>query len=703
MSNESEPEADRGPHAKRPHGVVDATGSSPAIPQPSDPQVSLPTDQVATKTDIELPSSAQSDGPHSTSRSHHASRAARTNAAMPQAGPPTFTDPDLLVPAGVAIKTLHITELRTAINDLRAQRGLSAYSWQTSVTGSIKADPILEMRTALDQVLGPPPSPGYSAGLAQFQPILAIHIQELRNRVIAAWNAPVQIPVDGHANLSYDSATNRITTAGFAYDAAGNQVRALIPGSSGSQRFRYDAANRLVQVRSDDNNTVIASYTYGDSNERLILEEGGVRTYYACDGSAEYKETGGATTPQWSKTYIYLGARLLSTLTPNGSGGHFVQYHHPDRLGTRLVTNAQDTTYFEQQTLPFGTALNESPPAGGTTGQTNRRFTSYDRSLNTGLDYALNRHYDPQQGRFTQVDPIGMASTSLESPQTLNLYAYCTNDPVNHTDPDGLGFLSKIFKAISKALKIIVIVLVVVVVTALVIAYAAPAGSAWISFAKFLLFKVAPLLAAITGKTATRTQFGTLPGTDLPGGTPPWNGNGQSGVGNGFQGRHGHQGPAGSTQPSGGPLPDSEAPIWGGVLASVTIVAAPELLPVGITVVLNPSLLGAVTGLAAALVVTSIFPLTSSIGNTATNSNTATRDRTVPNTGRRHRNKWTCFARAHVKNEMGIPGVTPMVTGVGHGPTRGIAEHLARKNVSQNSPPGFHIRHSKITNCIQRF
>jgi hypothetical protein len=31
-----------------------------------------------------------------------------------------------------------------------------------------------------------------------------------------------------------------------------------------------------------------------------------------------------------------------------------------------------------------------------------------------------------------------MAAVSLENPQTLNLYAYCANDPVNHTDPSGL-------------------------------------------------------------------------------------------------------------------------------------------------------------------------------------------------------------------------------------------------------------------------
>lgn len=116
----------------------------------------------------------------------------------------------------------------------------------------------------------------------------------------------------------------------------------------------------------------------------------------------------------------------------------------------RLVTNAQDTSYFEQQTLPYGTALNETPYSGAVTGTTNQRFTSYSRSVTTGLDYAVNRHYDPQQGRFTQVDPIGMRSVSIESPQTLNLYAYCANDPINHADPTGLGFFSAIGRFFKK-------------------------------------------------------------------------------------------------------------------------------------------------------------------------------------------------------------------------------------------------------------
>jgi YD repeat-containing protein len=42
---------------------------------------------------------------------------------------------------------------------------------------------------------------------------------------------------------------------------------------AGSRLYQYDAANRLVKVKADDNVTVQATYTYGDSNERLIAEE----------------------------------------------------------------------------------------------------------------------------------------------------------------------------------------------------------------------------------------------------------------------------------------------------------------------------------------------------------------------------------------------------------------------------------------------
>ena len=415
--------------------------------------------ELAARTDIDVPEAIRTDVPRSISDSsfYAGSRSAGPSSIPPnpQGGPPVFTDNPLV--AGVTpIKAVHITELRTAVNQARTRAALSPANWAESVVPGtlIKASHIAELRSRLNEAraaLGLSAisytDPSLSAGTA----VKAVHVQELRQGVTEALTSSgAPIPSDGIANLAYNGATNRITTAGFDYDKAGNQIRALAPGG-GSQKFQYDAANRLIKVFNDSTTVVLGSYTYGSTRLRLVAEEGTMRTYYAIFGSgviAEYSETVGSTTPWWSKSYVYFGGRLLSTLQPNGAGGANIQYHHPDRLGTRLVTSAQDTSVFEQAVLPFGTAL----PAESTIA-TNRRFTSYDRSSASGLDYAVNRHYDPQQGRFTQVDPAGIKSVTLENPQTLNLYAYCTNDPINHTDPSGLGFFSflkKLFKAILK-------------------------------------------------------------------------------------------------------------------------------------------------------------------------------------------------------------------------------------------------------------
>ena len=75
---------------------------------------------------------------------------------------------------------------------------------------------------------------------------------------------------------------------------------------------------------------MLETFTYGDSNERFISDAGGYRTYFDSEGGAtiaEYYESNGSTTPAWSKSYVYLGARLLSTLVPNRGGGEAIQFH----------------------------------------------------------------------------------------------------------------------------------------------------------------------------------------------------------------------------------------------------------------------------------------------------------------------------------------------------------------------------------------
>jgi RHS repeat-associated protein len=148
---------------------------------------------------------------------------------------------------------------------------------------------------------------------------------------------------------------------------------------------------------------------------------------------AEYTESTASTTPDYAKSYVYAGSRLLATYAPTSTTKEAKQYHHPDRLGTQLVTTGASTSY-RQTTFPFGTTISAE-----TTGNSNQIFTSYDRSTTTGLDYAQNRTYSQGQSRFTQVDPIGMASAMLGNPQSNNLFAYVMNMPTDFVDPSGLN------------------------------------------------------------------------------------------------------------------------------------------------------------------------------------------------------------------------------------------------------------------------
>ncbi|MEP7147974.1 MAG: RHS repeat-associated core domain-containing protein [Acidobacteriota bacterium] len=168
---------------------------------------------------------------------------------------------------------------------------------------------------------------------------------------------------------------------------------------------KYDEALNPETARNA-NQTMLQAFVYGSTNARLMDYDAvaGVNKLYASTGGttlAEYTEFQAAV-PTWTKSYTYLGDTQLATVTPNG-GNENTEFNHPDRLGTRVITNQQTGGNSEQAHLPFGTALN----AESSISNNNKRFTSYDRSAQTGLDYAVNRTYDSKQGRFTQVDPIG--------------------------------------------------------------------------------------------------------------------------------------------------------------------------------------------------------------------------------------------------------------------------------------------------------
>lgn len=97
-----------------------------------------------------------------------------------------FTD-DPLVAGVTIIKAVHLAELRTAVNAVRALAGLAAGTYTDAATPGVvvKAVHINELRTQLDQAMSALalPTGGWTDTLGPGVPIKAIHFQEIRNRV----------------------------------------------------------------------------------------------------------------------------------------------------------------------------------------------------------------------------------------------------------------------------------------------------------------------------------------------------------------------------------------------------------------------------------------------------------------------------------------------------------------------------------------
>ena len=128
------------------------------------------------------------------------------------------------------------------------------------------------------------------------------------------------------------------------------------------------------------------------------------------------------------RTYIYANSEILAQHDGDTSADRYFYLH--DRLGSvRLVIDDEGGVQDYYTYEPFGQTIE----SGGTL-ENPFRFTGqyYDQEIE---EYYLRaRQYNPQIARFTSRDPIRGEFTE---PQTLHLYLYCINDPINRVDLTG--------------------------------------------------------------------------------------------------------------------------------------------------------------------------------------------------------------------------------------------------------------------------
>lgn len=223
---------------------------------------------------------------------------------------------------------------------------------------------------------------------------------------------------------NYNANTHQLIATGNAartVDADGNTT--AISQSGSAYGFGYNARNRMILAQL--NQSTIATYTYNADGERVAKTSGGAIERYNYGPDSQLLSEYGAT----NREYVYLGDVPVANLDTQGTTTS-IAYVTADQLDTpRAIADGSGNTVWAWAYQ--GNAWGEqSPTSNGYT--YNLRFPGQYYDTETGLNYNINRYYEPGTGRYGQVDPIGYRG------RQWSLYAYVGGDPLNLTDPLGL-------------------------------------------------------------------------------------------------------------------------------------------------------------------------------------------------------------------------------------------------------------------------
>ena len=252
----------------------------------------------------------------------------------------------------------------------------------------------------------------------------------------------------GSEEFRYDPAANRLDFNARQFDKVkDNRIRQWR-----DQEYRYDPWGNLIEKRSGHSKLQHFSY---DCENRLVRAETLVNGKLESTGHYRYDSLGRRVAKQSEingeveqKRFLWQDLRMLREETPGQSILYLYEpgsyeplarvdqvegeeqklyYFHTDQIGTPLELTDSDGKIVWQATYRSWGAIDSLPVKDV---EQNLRFQGQYFDSETGLHYKTFRYYDPEVGRFTIQDPVGLSGGT-------NLYGYVLN-PTNWIDPAGL-------------------------------------------------------------------------------------------------------------------------------------------------------------------------------------------------------------------------------------------------------------------------
>ncbi len=218
----------------------------------------------------------------------------------------------------------------------------------------------------------------------------------------------------------------------YRYDGFGRMIEKR-SAARGVQYFAYDAEHRLIEVRSQkDGRETVVTMTYDPLGRRIAKTEHDSNGYPLGETRFDWEGLRLLQEHRHSQTslYIYEEDSYAPLARVDGTGEHqSVRYYHNDLNGLpEQLTEADGHSVWQATYRVWGNTLEEVREPYYIEEQ-NLRFQGQYLDRETGLHFNTFRFYDPDVGRFTTPDPIGLDGE-------FNLYQYAPN-PIAWIDPWG--------------------------------------------------------------------------------------------------------------------------------------------------------------------------------------------------------------------------------------------------------------------------